>query len=345
MKKDINWINAVKAICMLMVYTVHCETYYGCWIGHLNLFLHPVYVNAFFFVSGYLLFGKQLSQPVIDEPMPPYIFPGGTGHKTLFNIMFRLWIPSLLFSAICFLPNILLKGNSPMADTFLFKTLGGGTYWFVSSLLLCQLFILALLLTRVRSVWFYAIVLGLAATAGTVALPFYGSTPNYYAFRLAPLCMGYLALGALYWHYEPRLSHHLESSLSLLVLAVVYVAYFILLRDDALTLISMKMFNLTGFVGSVLGCILLAGLCKQLPPICFLTFIGRNSIVFYLLSGAVPVVANMLFKHFIPVPGIVDLTVYIGVCVVLASLFTYIIQRYLPFLTDLRHIKKTHRKP
>ncbi len=340
MKKDINWINAVKAICMLMVYVVHCESYYGHWLGHVNIFLHPVYVNAFFFVSGYLLFRKQLSQPVIDEPYMQYISAGGTGRKTLFNIIFRLWLPALLFSIFCFLPNMMLKGGSSLAESFLFKTLGGGTYWFVGALLVCQLFILALLLTRQRSVWFYAVALCLTAIAGAIALPHYGSIPNYYAFQLAPLSMSFLALGALYWRYE----HPNTSLLTLLILAVVYLAYFILLRHDAQTLISMGLFNLTGFVGSAIGCLLMVAVCKRLPRIGFLTFIGQNSIVFYLMSGAVPVVVNLLFKRLIPVPGIIDLLAYIIVCVVIAAAITWVIARFLPFLTDLRIIKKSKKQ-
>ena len=335
MKKDINWINAIKAICMLMVYVVHCESYYGLWLGHVNVFLHPVYVNAFFFVSGYLLFRKQLSQPIIDEPLGKYIANGGEGRKMLANIIFRLWIPAFIFSIICFLPNMLLKGETSLIGSFLYKTVGGGTYWFVGALLVCQLFILALLITRQRYVWFYAVVLGLVAVTGTAALPYYDFIPNYYAFQLAPLCMSFLALGALYWHYEQLLTFH-RSALMLLGMTVVYVAYFIILRHDALTVISMGLFNFPGFVGSALGCLLMVAVCKRLPRIGFLTFIGQNSIVFYLLSGAVPVVVNMAFKRIIPMPGIVDLLVYIAVCIALAAAITFVIVRYLPFLTDIR---------
>ena len=335
MKKNINWINAIKAICMLMVYVVHCESYYGQWLGHVNVFLHPVYVNAFFFVSGYLLFRKQLSQPIIDEPRDKYISNGGEGRKMLANIIFRLWIPAFIFSIICFLPNMLLKGETSLISSFLYKTVGGGTYWFVGALLVCQLFILALLLTRQRSMWFYAVVLGLVAVTGTAALPYYDFIPNYYAFQLAPLCMSFLALGALYWHYEQLLTFH-RSALMLLGMTVVYVAYFIILRHDALTVISMGLFNFPGFVGSALGCLLMVAVCKRLPRIGFLTFIGQNSIVFYLLSGAVPVVVNMAFKRIIPMPGIVDLLVYIAVCIALAAAITFVIVRYLPFLTDIR---------
>ena len=74
--KNIFWINAVKAICILSVYFVHCQIYYGCWTQEVNNFIHPYYVNAFFFVSGYLLFRKQLAEPLILEDRQKYLMGG-----------------------------------------------------------------------------------------------------------------------------------------------------------------------------------------------------------------------------------------------------------------------------
>lgn len=59
--KDILWIDYTKAISMILVYLVHSQLYYGYMMDNLNNFIHPFYVNSFFFVSGYLLFRKQLS--------------------------------------------------------------------------------------------------------------------------------------------------------------------------------------------------------------------------------------------------------------------------------------------
>ena len=334
MSRDINWINAVRALCIIMVYMVHCEAYYGLWLGWANVFIHPVYVNAFFFVSGYLMFRKQLSQPAIDETLNQYVATGGTGRATLNNIIFRLLLPTLLFSIVTFMPKVLLKGGATGIEEFIFDTLGGGTYWFISALLLCQLFTLILLMTRQRSLWFYVAILLLMTVAGTIALPYDGCIPDYYAFRLALLCMGFMALGALYWRYE-RLFIRLLGWPTFLV-ALSYVVFFILLRHEAKVLISMKMFNLNGFIGSSLGCLLLVSFCKQLPQFVYLTFVGRNSLLFYLFSGAVPVVMNVFFKRIFPIPGVVDMAVYIMLSLALATAITYIIQRWLPFLTDLR---------
>ena len=75
-KKTINWINAMNALCILGVFFVHCESYYGMWIGDANDYIHPLYVNAFFFVSGYLLFRKQLSAPLIEDSTRKYLMGG-----------------------------------------------------------------------------------------------------------------------------------------------------------------------------------------------------------------------------------------------------------------------------
>lgn len=58
-KERKDWIDSVKAICMLGVYLLHSEAYYGTGGVSYGYALTPFYVNAFFFVSGYLFLGKR----------------------------------------------------------------------------------------------------------------------------------------------------------------------------------------------------------------------------------------------------------------------------------------------
>ena len=124
--KNINWINAIKAICMILIYFVHGQTYYDLWLGDVNHYIHPVYVNAFFFVSGYLLFRKQLSTPVITENRVTYLSKTGSGRRFLENLFYRMWIPCLIFSFIEFIPKKLIKGGDFSISSFLCETVGGG---------------------------------------------------------------------------------------------------------------------------------------------------------------------------------------------------------------------------
>lgn len=82
-QKSITWINSYKALCILAVFFVHCQLYYGYEIGMVNDFVHPWYVNAFFFVSGYLLLWKQLSAPRIEEDRALYVSRLGGGRFCL----------------------------------------------------------------------------------------------------------------------------------------------------------------------------------------------------------------------------------------------------------------------
>lgn len=75
--KNIVWINYIRAICILAVYFVHVEINYGYEFDFLDALLHPFYVNAFFFVSGYLMLRKQLSDPIINQKVIEYIMGGG----------------------------------------------------------------------------------------------------------------------------------------------------------------------------------------------------------------------------------------------------------------------------
>ena len=152
-KKVIVWINTMKGLCIVAVFFVHCQSYYGFTTGCLNQFVHTFYVNAFFFVSGSLLFWKQLSEPKILEDASKYRKGGG---KALFlNVIYRVVIPSVLFSIIEFLPSCMIQGRDISAGFALYKTIGGGTYWFTSSLAVSELILLMLLFTRKRNIWFY----------------------------------------------------------------------------------------------------------------------------------------------------------------------------------------------
>ena len=61
------WIDNVKAICMIGVYLLHSEVYYGFGDIQYGILITPFYVNAFFFVSGYLMFNKYLNVSVLGN--------------------------------------------------------------------------------------------------------------------------------------------------------------------------------------------------------------------------------------------------------------------------------------
>ena len=122
------------------------ESYYGFVFPIPDALIHPFYVNGFFFVSGYLLFWKQLSSPRIDEKSKQFLNNSGGGKTLTLNILFRIELPSVLFAMIEFFPKKIIKGEAVGLKPFLLETLGGCTYWFTSALAVAELLFLLLLL-------------------------------------------------------------------------------------------------------------------------------------------------------------------------------------------------------
>ncbi len=60
----LSWIDTTKAICMLCVFWAHSQHFCN-WTGDdYSYIIKPFYVNAFFFVSGYLFFKKHFNTSV-----------------------------------------------------------------------------------------------------------------------------------------------------------------------------------------------------------------------------------------------------------------------------------------
>lgn len=336
--KSINWINIVKALSIIFVYFVHCQLYYGCVFYTINKFVYPWYVNAFFFVSGYLLFWKQLSEPKILEERLKYAVGGG--NLLVKNIIYRIAIPSILFSLIEFLPSSLIQGRGIELSNLLYKTVGGQTYWFTSALVVAELMILLMLFTRRKNIWFYmtiSILIGFCgiwmAQNGVAVF-----SKNWWAYRQGLIAVMFLAFGGVFWRYEQRLQKILKWYVCF-VLMVVMVAT-ILLCDNTDPLISTLTIQPLGIVTSLIACVLLVQLCKLLPEVKPLTFIGQNSIGFYFLSGALPITIGLIARKL----GAGDhawlmLVIWI-LCLAIAIVAVQVINRQLPWLWDLRRFKK-----
>ena len=104
----------------------------------------------------------------------------------------------------------MIKGEAIFLSDLFYETLGGCTYWFTSALVVAQLIILLLLLTRKRSIWFYAIHAFLLSAFGwyLASINFHfvdGSGAFPWQYKQGLICMTYLAMGGLYWRYEARI--------------------------------------------------------------------------------------------------------------------------------------------
>lgn len=335
--KDINWINAAKALCIIFVYIRHCEGHYDDiymdWPIN-GLFL-TFYVNGFFFISGYLLFWKQLSTPRILETRKEYLTGGG---KKLFdNIIFRIIIPSIIFAAIEFFPSCIIQGRSISVGYALLKTVGGMTYWFTSALVVAQLLLLVLFCTRKKNIWFYAIIVAIIGLIGLVLARIDVRVTDLWAWKRGLIAIIFLGIGGVYWKYERQIDSLMHWSF-IIPLLVVYVSIVIGLRNYANPLISLCSIQPLGFVTSIIGCLFLVWMCKKLPVMKSLTFIGQNSLGFYFMSGALPITLSKVAHALMP-----GTYFWMMIAIFIISLGTAFvtvmgINRWLPWMWDLRRL-------
>lgn len=64
------------------------------------------------------------------------------------NILWRIAIPSVIFALIEFFPKKIIRGEGIEIKDLILETIGGGTYWFTSALVVAELILLLLFNTR-----------------------------------------------------------------------------------------------------------------------------------------------------------------------------------------------------
>jgi len=336
-QKHILWIDIVKCLCMVSVYLIHSQFYYGYGKVKYGNIVSPFVVNGFFFVSGYLFFMKKLASSTALQ-----------GRKEVFckqvnNVLFRLVIPTLLFSSLIYIPkNIFHEGSLQWNDYFM-EVFGGITFWFTSAMTIVQLFFAVLLLSGKKNICFYFTV---STLISTIAIYFnyqhpYAKAsdyfPWYYKTGLAYTCL--YALGGIYRKYETKIDSFIKKLLPLF--AIIYVFAFVYWEElNAITLSLNGKMNIAGLAIMLVSITLVVALAKSFTPAPIITYIGRESIVLYFFSGVFPAFVGQIAKHFFPEPQYA-ITILVTITAFALGLFaTWVIDKYLPFMTDLRKIKK-----
>lgn len=335
MKTYCTWIDNVKAICMIGVYLLHSEVYYGFGDIQYGLVFTPFYVNAFFFVSGYLFFSKQLYNSKTNN--------WGEYWEALQNIIYRLMIPTLIFSAIMFLPKMMFHGTEINISTFLIHVFGGIHYWFTSALLVAQVVLLTMIRIMKRDdIWsyFYCSVLLFACgwylnnirTDSSVEAFF----PWFWKTGIENTLI--MACGGLYMQYEKRIN---SAGYSLFILSVLIYGILAYKMIDGTTIPMMGRDGRCNIMGGLIiaaGITLITTVCHKIKDNRILSFIGRNSIIFYFFSGAFPAFIGMVAQRFFP-EQIYAITIFVAfLSIVLAWFAAMVINKYFPCLIDLRKL-------
>lgn len=336
------WVDAVKAMCMAFVYLLHSQIYYG-WSGHDHVyFALPFYVNAFFFVSGYLFYGKWLF-------VESSLLTKNEYKKSLCNVFFRIVVPMLLFSTLIYLPKQMFHGNELNIGKYAIDVLGGISYWFTATLAVAQLILLtAIFVLKKRQMWIYIAVSLICLGAGMYLRATHpGNAPEDYFpwyYQLGLECTFLMSCGGVYRCYEDRINKVMKYGL--IVVFVIYIVILVWCDNIGRKLLLLGLepglnCDALGLVCVLCGITLLTALCRWLRPMGWLAYIGRNSLVLYFFSGVYPAMVSAVV-HRLPLPDLGYAVV--AFVAVLSFLFgnatVFVIQRYLPFMLDLRKLKR-----
>lgn len=314
---------------MISVYILHVQSFLGdinLWISPL---LHPFYVNAFFVVSGFLFFRKWIGNSSSVKP----------GKKDFSNILFRLVIPTMLFSSIIYAPKMLFHSLNLELSQYFYDVFGGVSFWFTSAITISQVVLLLALASNITRLYGFV----LLSVLIVVAMPFIRDAfplafPWYWKSGLVAVV--FMTLGGLIYQYKAVIKKYLTLSLVLSSLAyaatVIYGAETGGLRYAAMS----ASFNVSGFFATLSAISFISIISyKWIPSVKLLQFIGNNSIIFYFLSGAIPAAVS----SYAVISGLADsfnLLIVSAMSIALGAVCTWIIVKYLPFLTDLRTIKR-----
>lgn len=332
MSKNIIWINSLKALCMFSVYLVHSEIYYGINTISYGRILQPFFVSAFFFVNGYLFFRKQLNT-VANYKLVDF-------GKNLQIIISRLIIPTIIFASIIYLPKLFFHSKDLSITGYFYDVFGGISFWFTSALAVSQTILIALLILKKNNIWFYFIC-SVFLFIFALIISYIDRTPFPWFYKSGLGAILFITLGGLYQKYEYKIDNKAKSIPATLLIGL-YLAcmiYDIQYKEFLFILMDMT-FNFQGLIISILGIVVITIICKQLPQLKLLEFIGKHSIVFYFFSGALPASIGFVFQKIFPdrLYIITLIVALLSICV--GYLMTYIVVNFLPWLTDLRKLKK-----
>jgi hypothetical protein len=244
---------------------------------------------------------------------------------------------------LIYLPKILFHGNSFDLSTFAIEILGGTSFWFTSALFVAQLVLLTLFLTKRRNIFFYLSITTIIfiflqylcdykTKPAIEYFPWFWRTGLNYSFIMS--------IGGLYTKYENRL----KKQILWLAIIISLTGYYMIYTGNEVACLGLSgKCNFAGLFTSLATTLIFIEIAKRIRANKVTDFIGKNSILFYFLSGATPATFSALLTKF-NINGEISLITTLILSLMSSYAITIIIVKYLPFLTDIRLINNARNK-
>lgn len=281
------WIDIMRGICMISILLFHTEVYYnGTEIIDYRLYVFNT-LAAFFFISGYLF----CSSETFSLPLK------------LLNIIKGIVVPYILFSAVIgVLKDLFYNGSINIASLFL-NILSGKASWFIATLITSEvLFGIILWITKGKTALISTLCLLLLILLQPLANGYQPSEwfyqHNLWHINESSMALIFICLGYLFRKYETLFNIiNKPSSISVLLLILIFIKYIEYVYDMKMVFGPLMTSSYLMFIcDSAVSILLLISISKLLPPISFLIYTGRHSLVYYFICGGVPLVISRLLS-------------------------------------------------
>lgn len=312
------WIDNLRGFCMLAILLDHTEIYYaGKNIIDYNLYVANALV-IFFILSGYLMY----------KPTKFKI-----KHK-LDSIFRTLLIPYFIFTTIIYIPKNIIHGYDIDFLDMAKSILMGQASWFVAALCIAELiFSIGIWISKGNN-----ILLAIIGTLG-FGISIYLSTRNQtYFWQLdnALQALLFLYVGYIYHQYANIFNTINKPSYTLLLsLLLIGIKIYEHYNQIDIVIWHIHITNYPIFLLDTMVCsLIMIQLFQTLPPIRWLSWTGRHTIVYYFLCGGIPLITGKLF-HYIGLnyEGNYLYILLAFLCVyITTTLVTYFIYKYIPFI-------------
>ena len=258
------------------------------------------------------------------------------------NMIFKIAIPSIIFSILYYLPKTLITNETISLSSFVFLCLLRGSFWFTGALITAEFIIFFLLLTRIKTIWFYLTICGIIALIGNYLIfekfTIYKDEFFPWFYKNGFVCSFFLTMGGGYHTIENRIKNKLLKWIIIATLTILYVVLTIILKVNV-HCSCLSGVDIYGILLSLLGIFTLINICKTLKEIKFIRYVSGHTIGLYFLSGNVPMICCFIVDKYFP-----NLMFSFYVCIfisfIIAILIVYLLNRFLPFLFDLRVLKQ-----
>lgn len=327
-KNRLLWIDGLRGIAMILVLYGHLVQGKTIYLA----FTSPIKIPLFFCVTGYVFKTRE-----------------GDQKKFFMNLLKGIVIPWLFLSAVYIIISGGFKGTSYLIQSVV-DNFAGKSFWYMNCIIVAEI-LWFYTLKYLRKPLFVAIASGLLSFVGYILVR--NSILDFFMINRAFHVQIYLLLGYLFKCCEDSMRSDKKKFYIIALTGIFYfsfcfLSFFFLFPGKWFDVHKVLYYNFPCCAMLVvLGCGFLFMLGKHIGSFGkVLTFIGQNTLVYYIIGGSCTRIVDRLLKKCFSITSFKISNAYIMALIdliigcMIAAVIAVLLKRYLPFAVGKRKLQK-----